>query len=85
MDFLGARTGSAGRSARRMPVAATNIDDRTPQGTVSRLGTLPGGIGRVVPETDGKGIFFVADGQLRRYPDSAPVNALESGGPVRLV
>jgi Tol biopolymer transport system component/imidazolonepropionase-like amidohydrolase len=60
-------------------LASTTLEVRSTQGTVSRLGSLPGALGRIAFDPSAEAFYFVAGGNLRHYSlgdaDSTAVGA----------
>ena len=57
-----ARPGTAPR-----PVSNTIVEARDNQGTAKRIGMLGGGTGQIAVERDGKGFYYVAGDEVRRF------------------
>jgi len=55
------------RATQQASIAATVIEVRNPDGTISRLGSIPGQTGRVTLDPRGIGFYYVAGGSLRQY------------------
>jgi Tol biopolymer transport system component/imidazolonepropionase-like amidohydrolase len=64
---LGRSPQGGGRLQQGSPVTATIVEARATDGAVSRLGSLPGAVGRAVLTPRRDGFYYLAGGNLRQF------------------
>src|SRR5262249_10772915 len=81
---LGRSPQAGGRLQQGSPVTATVVEVRAADGAVSRLGSLPGAVGRAVLNARSDGFYYLAGGNLRQFTfgDAEPnvVGSFAGGG-----